>query len=320
MKLILRNNKDPYFNIAAEEYFLKKNTEDIIMFWQNKPSVVIGKHQNTIAETNLDFINTHNIPVIRRISGGGTVYHDEGNINYTIISSSENTGRLVDFVQFTNPLIEFLKTMGLEALFQGKNNLTINGQKFSGNSAHVFKNRILNHGTILFNTNLNYLESAISSAGYNIIDKGVKSIRANVVNLIDLLAEKKSINEFKSRLVEFFVDYFKITSIEFISEKDLVEINKLVKSKYGLWEWNYGYSPTFTFNNNTDGGSISIEIKKGIIIAISIACNNQYDDILGKSIIGKRFEHSIILGELTKLKLNSSTTNTYVKLFGIIPQ
>ena len=120
MILVLRNSDNPYFNIATEEHFLKNHSEDIIMVWKSSPSVVIGKHQNTIAEININFLDIHKIPVIRRITGGGTVYHDEGNINYSIITSSENKEKLVDFRKFTEPIIGFLHTLGLIAVLKEK--------------------------------------------------------------------------------------------------------------------------------------------------------------------------------------------------------
>ena len=129
MIFVRRPQTNPYFNIAAEEFILKNSSEDVLMLWQSEPSVVVGKHQNTMAEVNMDFVRENNIPVIRRISGGGTVYHDLGNINLTQISTFRKTNQLIDFRKFTKPVIAFLKQFGLEASFTGKNNLTVNGKK-----------------------------------------------------------------------------------------------------------------------------------------------------------------------------------------------
>ncbi|HEY9115846.1 MAG TPA: lipoate--protein ligase family protein, partial [Bacteroidales bacterium] len=200
MIFIYQPETDPFFNIAAEDFLLKNSPDDFIMLWQNKPSVIIGKHQNTFAEVNLDFVNKNNIPVIRRMSGGGTVYHDLGNINFTMITSENNPEKLIDFRKFTEPLILFLKSLGIEAAFESKNNLKVNGKKISGNSAHVKKDKIMHHGTLLFNTNLRNLENSIKPPKTNITDKAVKSVRATVTNISKELDDKMPIEKFRFEL------------------------------------------------------------------------------------------------------------------------
>jgi len=287
------------------------------MFWQSSPSVIIGKHQNTMAEVNINFINKNNIPVIRRISGGGTVYHDEGNINYTIITSSENRDKLIDFVEFTKPIIGFLDSLGLKAVYEGKNNLTIVGKKFSGNSAHVFKNRILNHGTILFNTNLDNLESAINHSNYKIKDKSVRSIRANVANILPQLTQAISINLFKEKLINYFKNYFSISSINQLSESDATEINKLIENKYKLWDWNYGYSPSYTYSNKLNNNTLSMNIKKGIITNISLSCNKLFDIQICNILMNSQYKHETIIDTISKLNIDDEEYAKYMLLFGI---
>lgn len=315
MKLILRNSTNPYFNIAAEEHFLKNYDDDIIMFWQSSPSVIVGKHQNAMAEVNINFTTKNNIPIIRRISGGGTVYHDDGNINYTIITSSENREKLVDFVNFTKPIIGFLKTLGLNAVYGGKNNLSINGKKFSGNSAHVFKNRILNHGTLLFNTNISNLESSIESGDFNITDKSVKSIRAYVGNISDHLEHSISIDVFFEKLVQYFRGYFKIKSTTKISDNDVIKINELADNKYKLWEWNYGYSPSFNYSFKNKGNELSMDIKKGEITKISLTCNQLYDSKICDNLINMNYKQEDIEVILKKLNMTPEEVSSYKILF-----
>lgn len=317
MKLILRNNTDPYFNIAAEEYFLKNYNDDILMFWKSEYSVVVGKHQNTMAEVNINFTDKNNIPVIRRISGGGTVYHDTGNINYTVITSATNNEKLVDFVKFTKPIIGFLNTLGLKAIFEGKNNLTIQGLKFSGNSAHVFRNRILNHGTLLFNTNLDNLQSAISAANFTITDKGVKSIRANVANISGHLHNAMSISMFEDKLQEYFVNYFNIKSKHQLSNYDADKINELVENKYKLWDWNYGYSPPYKYTNKYKGHSVSMDIVKGIITKISLNHIKLIDDEICNLLINTRFNYNEIKALLSQYNLKEDELPIYLRLLGI---
>ena len=177
MILIERTETNPYFNIAAEEYILRNFKEDVLMLWESDESVILGKHQNAYAELDLGFVNGKGIPVIRRISGGGTVFHGPGNINITVIKSSDREFGYIDFKEFTKALMKFLKEFGIETKFEGKNNLTINGLKFSGNSAHIFKSRVLHHGTILFDADLDTLDALINESSENFKDKAVKSIR-----------------------------------------------------------------------------------------------------------------------------------------------
>ncbi len=315
MKLILRNSNDPYFNIAAEEYFLKNYDNDIIMFWQSSPSVIVGKHQNTFAEVNLKFTTQNNIPVIRRITGGGTVYHDEGNINYTIITSSKNREQLVDFRQFTKPVIGFLESLGLKTVFEGKNNLTIDGKKFSGNSAHVFKNRILNHGTLLFNTNLNNLEAAIQPGTINISDKAVKSIRANVTNLADYMPENTTVKMFTERLITYFCNHFNIDSTVQLSDNNMTKINNLVETKYKLWDWNFGYSPSYKYINEHNDIRLVMEIKKGIIVKISIDGELENKVDICNSLINCAAKNEIIEETIKEFQTSSAAFKIYMSLF-----
>jgi len=176
MLIVNRPHTDPWFNIAAEEYFLKNFQEDIFMLWQNEASIIVGKHQNTLAEINYPYVKENGIPVIRRISGGGTVFHDLGNLNFTFIQNGEK-GKLVDFRKFTDPILAVLNKMGVPAVFEGKNDLRVDGLKISGNAEHVFKNRVLHHGTLLFSSVLNDLGKALKVKTDRFTDKAVKSIR-----------------------------------------------------------------------------------------------------------------------------------------------
>ncbi len=318
MKLILRNSNDPYFNIAAEEYFIKNSSDDILMLWQSSPSVIVGKHQNTISEVNLKYTSDNNIPVIRRISGGGTVYHDEGNINYTVISSSKKKEQLVNFQKFTTPLIGFLTTIGLKAVFEGKNNLTIDGNKFSGNSAHVYKNKILHHGTILFNTNLDNLEMAIKSGDINISDKAVKSIRAHVINLNNLLPKINSTTEFLDKLTNYLKLYYDIRTVISLSVDDITNITKLVETKYKNWNWNYGYSPSYKYEKELSGTKLSMEINKGIIINITVDGDKAKNikKTIGK-LINQAFNNIEIEKEISSGTLTPDNRTLILSLLGI---
>lgn len=316
MILIKRNNTNPYFNIAAEEHFLKNYSEDILMFWQSSPSVVVGKHQNTMSEVNINFAHKNNIPVIRRISGGGTVYHDEGNINYSIITSSDNTEKLVDFRKFTEPIIGFLDSLGLVAVFEGKNNLTINDKKISGNSAHVFKNRVLHHGTLLFNTNLDTLVTSISQSDFSITDKSVKSIRANVVNIADHLPQHISTEEFMQKMIIYFCNYYNIDSTVGLSDNDTTSIEELVKNKYKLWDWNYGYSPAYNYKHELNGIKLNMRINKGIIENIDIGGRISFKEEICNELLNVKYEKEAVEEVFTSYQISMDDLNLFMMLFG----
>ena len=160
MQCLISTNRDIYFNLALEEYLLMHEVDDYFVLWQSEPAVVVGKHQNTLAEINYRFVSEKNIRVARRLSGGGTVYHDQGNLNFTYIANGE-PGKLVDFKRFIEPVIHFLGTLGIDAQQGLKNEILVRGKKISGNAEHVYKNRVLHHGTLLFHSDLHLLRECL---------------------------------------------------------------------------------------------------------------------------------------------------------------
>ena len=245
MFLLIRNQTDPYFNLAAEEYFIRNGPDNMIMFWQNERSVIIGKHQNPYAETDFNYLTENQIPVIRRISGGGTVYHDPGNINFSFIRKV-GTVNPVNFSQFTRPILELLLDLGIPASEGPRNNLLVDGLKFSGNAEHVFRDKVLHHGTLLFNTDLEILNNCLDTAGNRIASKAVPSVRSRVTNLSAYLNEQVSAGEFLERLVIQLRNKLEITGSYELTNCDLDEINKLADTKYRSWDWNFGYSPVYS--------------------------------------------------------------------------
>ena len=312
MIFINRKETNPYFNIAAEEFALKHFYQDVLMLWQSAPSVIVGKHQNLIAEVDLGYTHKHNIPVIRRISGGGTVYHDLGNLNYTLIRTEADRERLIDFNRFSAPIVEFLKTMGLKAGFEGKNNLVLKGKKFSGNSAHVFKNRVIHHGTLLFNTNLNELEKVIRPVKASIKDKAVKSVRATVTNILEHIPDI-NYNIFSQNLTRFLIDYYSIGTIYSFSAQDVKSINKLVDYKYLSPDWNYSYSPTYEFENSFDGNYLRIIVKKGLIESIEMEGSLRS---FASSLIGVMHRYDAIAAIAERFTLDNVQKQILLHLFG----
>jgi lipoate-protein ligase A len=316
MLLVNRESTKPYFNVAAEEYFLKNFDEEVFMLWQNEPSIVVGKHQNTMGEVNISYAHKNNIPVIRRITGGGTVYHDLGNLNYTFITNSDKRETLVDFKRATKPVIDFIGTLGVKVSFSGKNNLIAGDKKISGNSAHVYKNRVIHHGTILINSNLDNLNMAITPGKYSISDKAVKSIRATVTNLNDLLQTKVTVEEFKTQFIDYIEGNGQITTRYDLTQKDEENISKLVSEKYNTWEWNYGYSPSYTFENELGSLRLKLVVTKGIIIDFDLTGNIEGSSLIPKLLVNLPMERSQIDNCFSSLGLSNKSRKKYFKLMG----
>ena len=268
MLSILSESRDIYFNLALEEYLLRQKSVDIFMLWQSDPSVVVGKHQNTFAEINHTYIWKHNIPVARRLSGGGAVYHDPGNLNFTFIHNGE-AGKLVNFKRFVTPVIEYLKTMKLEAVIGTKNDLLIDGIKISGNAEHIFKQRVMHHGTLLFNADLNALREILRVVPGRYFDKAVQSNRSNVGNIFTFLDHPVTIFDFTMGLFYFLQKYYHAERQYMLKEQETEIVRQLRNDKYITPEWIYNYSPSFEINReiNLTGQllKLNFRIEKGII-------------------------------------------------------
>lgn len=283
MLFLKSKTNNPYFNIATEEYLLKNFNHDLFFLYINEPSIIIGKHQNTMAEINVPYTFENRLKVVRRLSGGGTVFHDSGNLNYCFIQKGKE-GFLVDFKKYTQPILNTLQKIGINAYLRGKSDLVINNLKFSGNAEHVYRKKILHHGTLLFNSELNKLNEAIKCDWTKFDDKAVRSNRSTVTNISSHLSSPLSINEFQVKIFEEvetnnvdFEEYF-------LTEKDNHEIEKLIREKYNTWEWNFAYSPKYKLAQSieTEVGIISskIEIEKGLIVKADLLLNNSENNVL----------------------------------------
>ena len=259
---------NPYFNIATEEYFLKNYSDDFFVLYINEPSIIVGKHQNTMAEINVPYVFEKGLKVVRRLSGGGTVFHDYGNLNYCFIQSGKE-GYLVDFKKYAQPVLDTLQNLEVNAWLRGKSDLVIDDLKFSGNAEHVFKNRILHHGTLLFNANLEHLNESIKADWNNFSDRAVRSNRSMVTNITDHLKKKLTIHEFQQKVIDTVLQQNQDLKPFELSESDKIAIEKLVTEKYSTWKWNFAYSPNYQFTKTValKSGVISskIEIEKGVI-------------------------------------------------------
>lgn len=244
------------------------------MLWQNDNAIIVGKHQNALAEINLDYVKEHDIKVVRRLSGGGAVYHDMGNLNFTFTRSSDQENDLVDFKRYTQPIIAVLQEMGVNAEFSGRNDIMIEGKKFSGNAEHVFKNKVMHHGTLLFSSNMPNISGALKINPLKYKDRAVKSIPKRVTNIQDHLPEQMTVEEFADRIMDYIIrNYEDCRPYEF-TEEDLAKIEQIKKDKYQTWEWNFGYSPNYDFKQGvkTTGGllEMNMNVAQGIIQELKI--------------------------------------------------
>lgn len=321
MLCLLDKSTDPYFNLAAEEYMLKNFKEDVFMLWRNDNAIIVGKHQNTLSEINLDYVKEKEIKVVRRISGGGAVFHDLGNLNFTFIRTGEE-GNLVDFKKFTLPIIEVLQKMGVDAKFEGRNDLTIEGKKFSGNAEHVWKNRTLHHGTILFSSVISDLTKALKVNPLKFKDKAVKSIRSRVTNVSEHLTEKMDVTEFRNRIMKHIMEKYKDSVHYEFSKNDIKKIEKIRDEKFGRWEWNFGYSPKYNFERlvKTNGGTVEfhIDVEKGIMKEVKIYGDffHKYDiEVVEKALSGVRHDPVSIKDVLGEFKFDNYFKNIKIEEF-----
>ncbi|MGE0078658.1 MAG: lipoate--protein ligase [Bacteroidales bacterium] len=300
LKILHQKNHDPFFNIATEEYLLKHKQDDFFVIYRNAPSVIVGKHQNTNAEINHQFVRANQIPVVRRLSGGGTVYHDLGNVNFTFIMNGVE-GQLVDFRKYTEPIIEILGGFGVEAYLGEKNDIRVDGKKISGNAEHIYKNRVLHHGTLLFQSDLDKLNEVISVDLSKYHDKAVKSVRSTVANIADFLSNPIDINFFEEFVVGYMLSSFEDSVAVELTDSDTLTINDLVKSKYSTWDWTYGYSPTYEVDSYVDCKfgklQIVVNVSKGFIDDLRIGDGSIAHPAITKLrslLLGKRHERSIV--------------------------
>ncbi|GGD86039.1 lipoate--protein ligase [Planktosalinus lacus] len=259
---------DPYFNIATDEYIFKHIEEDCFMLWRNDNAIIVGKHQNTLAEINLDYVREKEIRVVRRLSGGGAVYHDLGNLNFTFTRTSDNED-MVDFRRYTKPILEVLQGLEIDAKFEGRNDLMIEGKKFSGNAEHVFKNKVMHHGTLLFSSEMKDVSGALKVNPLKYKGRGTKSIPKRVTNISEHLKEPLSLEAFTDRIMNHILETFPGAKSYEFTQEDLKAIQKIRDEKYATWEWNFGRSPEYNFQQGmrTEGGVIEVhlDVEKGII-------------------------------------------------------
>ncbi|MRG27456.1 lipoate--protein ligase [Laceyella tengchongensis] len=277
-----RNITDPRINLAIEEYALKHLDieETYLLFYINEPSIIIGKHQNTVEEINVDYVREKGIHVVRRLSGGGAVYHDLGNLNFSFITKDDGKS-FANFRKFTEPVISALESLNIKAELSGRNDILVDGKKVSGNAQFSTRGRMFSHGTLMFNVNIEEVVKALQVKKEKIESKGIKSVRSRVANLVDYLAEPMSIQDFRQVLLtHIFAGKQPVPKVE-LTAADWAEIEKIADQRYRNWDWNFGESPEFNVQHSKRFpiGSIDIRLdvgEKGVIRQCKI-----YGDFFG---------------------------------------
>ncbi len=303
---------DPRVNLALEEYLLRHldTEEDILLFYINEPSIIIGRNQNTLEEINYEYVCEHGIHVVRRMSGGGTVYHDLGNLNFSFITEYA-PGNFRNFRKFTRPVIEVLHELGVPAELSGRNDILVEGRKISGTAQYSTSKRMFSHGTLLFNAQLDNVSAALNVKMSKIISKGIKSVRSRVANISEFMTEQMTTEAFRQRLLEgIFAGAASIPQYH-LTETDWAGVHQLVEERYDRWEWNYGRSPGFNVQRTQrfPFGEIDarIDVQQGRIEGVKF-----YGDFLGNgdmadmeaALTGVRYDTEALAAALAGIDVN----------------
>lgn len=277
MRFISNNGiTDPALNLALEEYILRSlpDEDDYLLFYINEPSIIIGKNQNTVEEINAEYVKDNNLHVVRRLSGGGAVYHDLGNLNFSFIMKDDG-GSFHNFKKFTEPVVRALRGLGVEAELTGRNDLQVGERKISGNAQFHTKGKMFSHGTLLFDSEIENVVSALKVNAEKYVSKSTKSIRSRVANISEFLQEPMTTEEFRQKLLQsLFEDSGEVPVYE-LSEQDWDNVRKLADERYRSWEWNYGRSPSFNVQQRkriegVGTFDVRLQVEEGVIAEAAI--------------------------------------------------
>lgn len=311
------NNYDASLNIALETYLVENRLVDepILLFYINDPSIIVGRNQNTIEEVNQAYVEEKGIRVVRRMSGGGAVYHDRGNFSFCFIKDDDGSFR--DFASFTQPVIEALHKMGAKgAELKGRNDLLIEDKKFSGNAMYAKNGRMTAHGTILFDADLDEVTKALKPRKEKFESKGIKSVRSRVTNIKPYVSpeyQKLTTEEFRDLLL---LEIFGVESRDQVkelklTEEDWAKVREIQAERFGNWDWNYGQSPAFAIqmSQKFPFGFVDFRfnVEQGVIKEVKV-----YGDFFGlgdisdveNALVGVRFERETVKQVFENLDFN----------------
>ena len=324
---------DPGINLAIEEHVLRNFAPDkeYLMLYINEPSVIMGKHQNIYEEVNVDFVQQNNIKVVRRVSGGGTVYHDLGNLNFSYLVPHDSA-KLNNYHYFLNPIVEALQSLGVPAEISPRNDLMVAGKKISGNAQFSTTKRMVSHGTLLFNSEIIHLSQSLKVKDAKIQSKSIKSVRSPVANIYEYLTEAQQsqldMEQFKQVLLRYILKTSNIPTYQ-LTKEDWETVNKLVAEKYSTWEWNFARSPKCIMEKSVelDWGTLAVtlNIKQGHIEKLTFDLptgNNGQKSVyneLAEQLAGVRFEKGAIKQALANANINEQLLNiTEVQILELI--
>jgi lipoate---protein ligase len=305
---------DPRINLAIEEYILKNmdiEKDDFLLFYINQPSIIIGKNQNTIEEINTDYVEDNDIIVVRRLSGGGAVYHDLNNLNFSFLTKDDGNS-FHNYKKFTQPVVDALAKMGVQAELSGRNDILAEGKKVSGNAQYATRGRMFSHGTLMFKTDVDAVVASLKVKKDKIESKGIKSVRSRVGNISDFLKEPMTVEQFRLEILKSIFGGEENIQYYELSEQDWENIYALSKERYQQWEWNYGKSPRFNIQKQKRfaSGSVDIrlEVNKGIIEEMTI-----FGDFFGvgdvaeieQRLTGTRYDRKAIAESLEGIEMST---------------
>jgi len=303
---------DPRINLAIEEYILKNmdiEKDDFLLFYINQPSIIIGKNQNTIEEINTDYVEENGIIVVRRLSGGGAVYHDLNNLNFSFLTKDDGNS-FSNYKKFTQPVVDALAKLGVNSELSGRNDILAEGKKVSGNAQYSTRGRMFSHGTLMFDLDIDAVVNSLKVKQDKIESKGIKSVRSRVANIIDFLPEKITVEQFRMEILKSIfggeenIQYYELT------EQDWENIHEISKNRYQLWEWNYGKSPRFNIQKTKrfPSGSLDIrlEVNKGVIEEAKIFGDffgvGDVDEV-GELLVGTKYDRAAIAEKLKDIEI-----------------
>ena len=310
MRYLKNPSTNPYYNMAFDEYCLESLPidEPVFFLWQNRPAVIVGFNQEVNTEVNLDYLKENGIDLVRRVTGGGAVYHDLENLNYTIVGRSEDQER--DYPEYASIMAKALQTLGVPATLSGRNDILVEGRKVSGFAKRVCKNRLMVHGTLMYNVDVDVLTHVLNPSTTKLQSKGIASVRSRVTNLCNYLPELSDIQAFKNRLEEILSNNYSDAEYK-LSETDLVHIQQLTDEKFATWEWNYGRSPKATLVHSARLACGTVEIHLTLAENRIASCRFG-GDFLGnlpasdveKALTGIPYEINEIRKCLSKIEIN----------------
>ncbi len=300
MKYIKTDYSVPYYNMALEEYIMNNDDfdDEYVFFYVHKPSVIIGKFQNAQSEVCMSFLEESGIILSRRISGGGAVYHDKGNLNFSFICRKKTEG--IDFEPYLMPVVAAVRKMGINASLSGRNDLLVDGKKFGGNAQHIIGEKVLCHGTIMVDVNIDSMTKALHTDPEKYISKGISSVRSRVANLTEYEKDITVESVKEGILRELDAEEYHL------SGDDLSAVENLVKEKFSTWEYNFGGKASFsvTKKKKLHAGlvNISYDAKEGKITSISITGDFFADDVGGleKALLGAKLRKEDVIDIISK--------------------